>query len=64
MAQRLIRQRRHILEVDEKKYKVTVTEHRESLDPDKVHSSRMLGSMSTNAECAVKSMNVSLLPAS
>ncbi|KAM8723815.1 uncharacterized protein AB9X84_003718 isoform 1-T2 [Acanthopagrus schlegelii] len=36
VAQRLIRQRRHTLEVDEKKYEVTVTEHRESLDPDKV----------------------------
>ncbi|XP_073350009.1 uncharacterized protein [Pagrus major] len=36
VAQRVIRQRRHILEVDEKKCKVTVTEHSESLDPDKV----------------------------
>ncbi|XP_054463421.1 uncharacterized protein si:busm1-163l24.3 [Anoplopoma fimbria] len=36
VAQRVIQHRRHTLEVDEKKYKVIVTEHRESLDPDKV----------------------------
>ncbi|XP_051244322.1 uncharacterized protein si:busm1-163l24.3 [Dicentrarchus labrax] len=36
VAQRVIQQSRHILEVDGKNYKVTVTEHRESLDPDKV----------------------------
>ncbi|KAM6914316.1 uncharacterized protein PEZ65_014736 isoform 1-T2 [Lycodopsis pacificus] len=36
VAQRLIQHRRHTLEVDERKYKVIVTEHRESLDPDKV----------------------------
>ncbi|KAM6914318.1 E3 ubiquitin-protein ligase DTX1 isoform 2-T3 [Lycodopsis pacificus] len=35
VAQRLIQHRRHTLEVDERKYKVIVTEHRESLDPDK-----------------------------
>ncbi|XP_035511574.1 uncharacterized protein si:busm1-163l24.3 isoform X2 [Morone saxatilis] len=36
VAQRVIQQSRHILEVDGKNYKVIVTEHRESLDPDKV----------------------------
>ncbi|XP_034394663.1 uncharacterized protein si:busm1-163l24.3 isoform X2 [Cyclopterus lumpus] len=36
VAQRVIQHRRYTLEVDEKKYKVIVTEHRESLDPDKV----------------------------
>ncbi|XP_068434041.1 uncharacterized protein si:busm1-163l24.3 [Clinocottus analis] len=36
VAQSVIQRRRHTLEVDEKKYKVIVTEHRESLDPDKV----------------------------
>ncbi|KAK9535332.1 hypothetical protein VZT92_007718 [Zoarces viviparus] len=36
VAQRLIQHRRHTLEVDDRKYKVIVTEHRESLDPDKV----------------------------
>ncbi|XP_071324196.1 uncharacterized protein [Trachinotus anak] len=36
VAQRVIQQSRHILEVDGKKYKLTVTEHHESLDPDKV----------------------------
>lgn len=36
VAQRVIQQSRHILQVDEKKYKVIVTEPHESLDPDKV----------------------------
>lgn len=36
VAQSVIQHRRHILEVDGKKYKVTVTEHHETLDPDKV----------------------------
>ncbi|XP_037647460.1 uncharacterized protein si:busm1-163l24.3 [Sebastes umbrosus] len=36
VAQRVIQHSRHLLEVDGKKYKVVVTEHRESLDPDKV----------------------------
>lgn len=36
MAKRVIQHSPHILELDEKKYKVVVTEHRESLDPDKV----------------------------
>ncbi|XP_068574901.1 uncharacterized protein si:busm1-163l24.3 [Cebidichthys violaceus] len=36
VAQRVIQHRRYTLEVDEKQYKVIVTEHRESLDPDKV----------------------------
>ncbi|XP_070703842.1 uncharacterized protein [Pempheris klunzingeri] len=36
VAQRVIQRRRHNLEVDRKTYKVTVTEHREGLDPDKV----------------------------
>ncbi|XP_039975907.1 uncharacterized protein si:busm1-163l24.3 [Xiphias gladius] len=36
VAQRVIQQSRHILEVDGKKYKLIVTEHHESQDPDKV----------------------------
>uniref|UniRef100_UPI0037E99394 uncharacterized protein n=1 Tax=Semicossyphus pulcher TaxID=241346 RepID=UPI0037E99394 len=36
VAQTVIKHSRHILEVDGKKHKVIVTEHRESLDPDKV----------------------------
>ncbi|XP_040918461.1 uncharacterized protein si:busm1-163l24.3 [Toxotes jaculatrix] len=36
VAQRVIQQSRHILEVDGKKYELIVTEHHESLDPDKV----------------------------
>nr|XP_020446307.1 E3 ubiquitin-protein ligase DTX3L-like isoform X1 [Monopterus albus]XP_020446309.1 E3 ubiquitin-protein ligase DTX3L-like isoform X1 [Monopterus albus] len=36
VAQSVIQHGRHILEVDGKKYKLTVTEHHKSLDPDKV----------------------------
>ncbi|XP_069004702.1 uncharacterized protein [Embiotoca jacksoni] len=36
VAHRVIQHRRHILEVDGKKYKLTATEHRESLDPEQV----------------------------
>ncbi|RVE69836.1 hypothetical protein OJAV_G00081610 [Oryzias javanicus] len=36
MAQRIIQRRRHTLEVDEKKYKLAASEHRERLDPDQV----------------------------
>lgn len=64
MAKRVIQHSPHILGVDEKTYKVIVTEHRESLDPDKVYFSRMSGNMSTNTEHTVKSMNVSLWPSS
>lgn len=61
MAQRVIQRSRHVLEVDTKKYEVIVTEHRETLDPDKVHLSRMFRNMTTNAEYTVKFTNVSLL---
>lgn len=36
VAQRVIQHSRHILKVDGREYKVIVTEHHESLDPDKV----------------------------
>ncbi|XP_022595116.1 uncharacterized protein LOC111217498 [Seriola dumerili] len=36
VAQRVIQQSKHILEVDGKKYELVVTEHHEHLDPDKV----------------------------
>ncbi|XP_029997413.1 uncharacterized protein LOC115424347 isoform X2 [Sphaeramia orbicularis] len=36
VAQRVIQQNQHILEVDGKKYQLTVTEHHEGLDADKV----------------------------
>ncbi|XP_077939688.1 uncharacterized protein LOC120828433 isoform X1 [Gasterosteus aculeatus] len=36
VAQRVIQHRQHTLEVDEKKYKILVTEHQERMDPDKV----------------------------
>ncbi|KAK2893558.1 uncharacterized protein si:busm1-163l24.3 isoform X1 [Channa argus] len=36
VAQRVIQHSRHILEVDGKKYKLNLTEHHESLHPDKV----------------------------
>ncbi|XP_032392676.1 uncharacterized protein si:busm1-163l24.3 [Etheostoma spectabile] len=36
VAQKVIQHSLHILQVDEKRYRVIVTEHRESLDPDKV----------------------------
>ncbi|XP_034750650.1 uncharacterized protein si:busm1-163l24.3 [Etheostoma cragini] len=36
VAQKVIQHSLHTLQVDEKRYTVTVTEHRESLDPDKV----------------------------
>ncbi|KAM6965993.1 uncharacterized protein LKV04_018506 isoform 1-T2 [Tautogolabrus adspersus] len=36
VAQRVIQHSQHILEVDGKRHKVTVSEHQESLDPDKV----------------------------
>ncbi|KAF1379796.1 hypothetical protein PFLUV_G00179740 [Perca fluviatilis] len=36
VAQRVIQHSQHILQVDEKRYKVIVTEHREILDPNKV----------------------------
>ncbi|XP_011476222.1 uncharacterized protein LOC105354523 [Oryzias latipes] len=35
-AQRIIQRSQHTLEVDEKKYRVTATEHRERLEPDQV----------------------------
>ncbi|XP_028268493.1 uncharacterized protein LOC114440315 [Parambassis ranga] len=36
VAQRVIQRRRHILEVDGKKYTLTATEHRDTLNPDQV----------------------------
>ncbi|XP_041856832.1 uncharacterized protein si:busm1-163l24.3 isoform X2 [Melanotaenia boesemani] len=36
VAQRVIQRGQHLLAVDRKKYTLTVTEHRESLDPDKI----------------------------
>lgn len=36
VVQNVIQNSWHILEVDEKKYEVIVTEHREGLDPDQV----------------------------
>ncbi len=64
MAQRVIQHSQHILEVDEKKYKVIVTEDHERLDPDKVYLSRMLGHISTNAEYTVKPTSVCCLSSS
>ncbi|XP_026180907.1 uncharacterized protein LOC113140969 isoform X2 [Mastacembelus armatus] len=46
VAQRVIQHSRHILEVDGKKYRLTVTEHCESLDPDKV-----ILSLSATVDC-------------
>lgn len=50
MAQRVIQHRQHTLEVDEKKYKILVTEHQERMDPDKVNLGRPLENISTNSE--------------
>ncbi|TNN85928.1 N-myc-interactor [Liparis tanakae] len=50
VAQRVIQHRRYTLEVDEKKYEVIVTHHRERLDPDKVYFSRILKNTSTTTE--------------
>lgn len=41
-AQRIIQRSQHTLEVDEKKYRVTATEHRERLEPDQVRGAALL----------------------